>query len=328
MRHLLLSPLTLALALAAGGLASTAHAAQRLAAPPEFLSASAGVRWQPVDDDVLARQSGKGPGGTMVSGLVLELLSQWQMPNGASASAQGTLTVSTNPNNALSAQVTTSAQASDGVGRRNGNANGVGNGSSSQAGVGSTNAAGTSNSTAGLNASGGNTATTAAASFGANPHASAAGGQNVSVNGVSQITQVAGNGNVGSNSTVIDFNGSGIAGATAQSNTNMGGGTNVTTASPTATAASASGNVKAGISFANGGVVVTMQTPAGIATQTIAPAGVQRGGSIAQLLQIAGDGQAVVNQLKLSVQTQPMSAALLRQLGVQQALRNAAALRR
>lgn len=327
MRHLLLSPLTLALALAAGGLASTAHAAQRLAAPPEFLSASAGTRWQAVDDDVLAQQSGKGPGGTMVSGLVLELLSQWQMPNGASASAQGTLTVSTNPNNALSAQVTTSAQASDGIGRGNGNANGnanangVGNGgvngNSPQASVASTNVAGASNSTASPNASGGTTSTTAAAGSGANPHASAVGGQNVSVAGVSQITQVAGNGNVGANSTVIDFNGSGI-----------GSGTTVTTTSPTATATSASGNVKAGISFANGGVAVTVQTPAGVATQTIVPAGLQRGGSIAQLLQIAGNGQAVINQLKLSIQTQPMSAALLRQLGVQQALRNAAALRR
>lgn len=300
MRHLLLSPLTLALALAAGGLAGTAHAAQRLAAPPEFLSASAGARWQAVDDDVLAQQSGKGPGGTMVSGLVLELLSQWQMPNGASASAQGTLTISTNANNALSAQVATSVQASDGVGHANGNGNG----------------------------NGGNTSTMAAAGSGTNPQASATGGQNVSVNGVSQITQVAGNGNVGANSTVIDFNGSGVAGATAQSNTNTGAGTSATTTSPTATATSASGNVKAGISFANGGVAVTVQTPAGVATQTIAPAGIQRGGSIAQLLQIAGNGQAVINQLKLSVQTQPMSAALLRQLGVQQALRDAAALRR
>lgn len=317
MRHLLLSPLTLALALATGGLASAAQAAPRLAAPPEFLSASAGARWQAVDDDVLAQQSGKGPGGTTVSGLVLELLSQWQMPNGASASAQGTLTISTHLNNALSAQVTTSAQASDGVGHGNGNANGlgVGNGRSPQTGLPSANAAGASNGNAGPIASGGHTSAMAPAGSGANPQASATGGQNVSVSGVSQITQVAGNGNVGANSTVIDFNGSGPA-------------PTVTTTSPTAAATSASGNVKAGISFANGGVAVSVQTPAGIATQTIAPAGAQRGGSIAQLLQIAGNGQGVVNQLKLSIQTQPMSAALLRQLGVQQALRNAAALRR
>jgi hypothetical protein len=70
-----------------------------------------------------------------------------------------------------------------------------------------------------------------------------------------------------------------------------------------------------------------VQTPAGIATQTIAPANAQGSGSIAQLLQVAGNGQAVVNQLKLSVQTQPMSAALLRQLGVLQALQNSAVLR-
>lgn len=75
-------------------------------------------------------------------------------------------------------------------------------------------------------------------------------------------------------------------------------------------------------------MAVMVQTPAGVATQTIVPAGMRNGGSISQLLQIAGNGQAVANQLKLSIQTQPMSAAMLRQLGVLQALQNSAVLRR
>jgi hypothetical protein len=369
--------LAAALALAVGQLGYTAHAAERLAAPPEFLSASSGEHWQAVDDDVLSHQTGKGAGGMMISGLVLQLLSQWQMPNGGSASAQGTLTVSTNANNALSAQVTTSAQASDGPGRGNGNAYGVVNGNGNgNANVNTNSGHGNNSATtttaavvtappagnggalptvsAGAPANAGNITADNRAT-GANPQATATGGQAVSVSGVSQITQVAGNGNVGTNSTVIDFNSSTptpLAGAAATNPTTSAGSapstgtgtipsTTVTTTASTnagpnaspnainasATATSASGNVKAGITFAGGGVAVMVQTPAGIATQTIAPANAQGSGSIAQLLQVAGNGQAVVNQLKLSVQTQPMSAALLRQLGVLQALQNSAVLR-
>ncbi len=304
MKHLLLSPLCLALSLAACELANNAYAAERLAATPEFLSASSDIRWQSVDDNVLSHQTGKGAGGTMVSGLVLQILSQWQMPDGGSASAQGALTISTNANNSVSAQASTSAQARDGG--VHGNGNGVGQG----------------------NAAHGGSATTSVASngmgTGADPQANATGGQHVSVNGVSQVTQVAGNGNVGMNSTVIDFNGdsasslatNGASGSNSNSNSNLN-----------ATATSASGNVKAGIAFGSGGVAVTVQTPAGVATQTITPAAFQGSGSIAQLLQIAGNGQAVVNQLQLSIKTLPMSAALLRQSGVLQALQNSALIR-
>ncbi|HTH73897.1 MAG TPA: peptidase C39 [Trinickia sp.] len=312
MRHLLLSPIPLALALAVCEFGNAAYAAERLAASPEFLSASSGARWEAVGDDVLSHQTGKGAGGTMVSGLTLEILSQWQMPNGGSASAHGTLAISTNANNALSAQVATSAQASDGGWHGNGNATGIANGNGKGLGNGSVSVTGAAGATA-------TSSIAPPAGTGANPQASASGGQSVSVNGVSQITQVAGDGNVGANSTVIDFNGasaSTLAGNVASAN------------SPTATATSASGNVKAGISFAGGGVSVSLQTPAGVATQTISPAGIQGGGSIGQLLQIAGNGQAVVNQLKLSVQTLPMSGAQMRQLGVLQALQNSALPRR
>lgn len=329
MRHLPLSPFALALALAVCEFGNAASAAERLAASPEFLSASSGARWEAVGDDVLSHQTGKGAGGTMVSGLVLELLSQWQMPNGGSASAHGTLAIATNANNSLSAQATTSAQASDGGwhgnGNGNANGNGVGNGNAAHGGA-SIGTTVTSSSALPSGAAGTGT--------GANPQASATGGQNVSVNGVSQITQVAGDGNTGANSTVIDFNGASASTLASNAGSSRGQGANANPSTvggannPTATATSASGNVKAGISFAGGGVSVSLQTPAGIATQTISPAGVQGGGSIAQLLQVAGNGQAVVNQLKLSVQTLPMSGALMRQSGVLQALRNSALLRR
>ena len=297
MKLLIASPITLAIALAAAGpLASGAHAAERLAAPPEFLSAGSvaaagAMRWQAVDDDVLSHQTGKAPGASMVSGLVLDLMSQWQMPNGGSATAHGKLSVSKGPDNTLSAHMSTSAHADDGVvhGHVGGNA------SSSAA---------------------------APAGTGASPHASVTGGQNVSVNGVSQVTQVAGDRNVSTNSAVIDFNGSGpstISAGSARTTTSANGTNNAS-----ASATSASGNVKAAVTFGNGGVMVSLQTPAGIATQTIAPTATRASGSIAQLIQVAGNAQAVVNQLKLSVQTQAMSGALLRQLGVLQAMQNSA----
>ena len=298
------TPLKLALALAACGLITGTHAAERLAAPPEFLtvqagSAIGGARWQAVDDDVLSHQTGKAPGAEMVSGLVLDLMSQWQMPNGGSATAHGKLTISTNADNTLSAQVSTSAQANDGAGHGSHYGNTLGNAPLATA----------------------TTPNTASAGTGANPQASATGGQNVSINGVSQVNQVAGNGNTSSNSAVIDFNGSNPA-------TLAASGGAASTNSPSAQATSASGNVRASVTFGNGGVALMLQTPSGIASQTISPAAIQGSGSIAQWVQVAGNAQAVVNQLQLSVQTHAMSGALLRQLGVLQAMQNSALLRR
>jgi hypothetical protein len=265
------SPLGLAICLMACGLASGVHSSENTAsATPGFMStgaaASQAVKWQAVGDDVLAQQTGKYAGGSMISGFVLNLLSQWQLPNGATAVAQGSLAVGTNAANQMSAQVSTSAQV--------------------------------------LNNNAGPT--------GANPNAFATGGQNIAVNGVSQVTQVAGNGNVGQNSATIDFDSATIS--------SLAGGANA----PAASASNAAGNIKASIAFGSGGVTVALQTPAGLATQSIAPNATQQAGAIAQLLQIAGNNQAVTNQLQLHLQTQQLSGNTLRQLGVMQALRNAA----
>jgi hypothetical protein len=267
-RHL--SQIGLALCATACGLSDGAFAAEGPGVSPEpaFLStgdvAPAGVKCQAVGDDVLAQQTGRGAGGDMISGFVLNVLSQWQLPNGATAVAQGTLAVAQNAANQLSASVNTLARVTDPGG--------------------------------------------GPANNGANPNASANGGQNVSVNGVSQITQVAGNGNLGINGAQIDFNNS-----TASIST-MPGGSNALSAA----AENAAGTIKAGISFGSNGVTVALQTPAGVSTQTIA----QQSGAIAQLLQIAGNNQQVANQLQLHLQTQQMSAAMIRQTGVLQALQN------
>ncbi len=68
------------------GLASVAHAAEQ--APTVFEDVSA-LKLQPVDDTVLANQTGKGIVGDIISGVVITLLSQWQLPNGATAVASG-----------------------------------------------------------------------------------------------------------------------------------------------------------------------------------------------------------------------------------------------
>jgi hypothetical protein len=261
-------------ALALGHASSVWAADGTAAALPAFLAAGdAGaqtLQWQNIGDDVLATQTGKYAGAQMISGFVLNLLSSWQLPNGASALAQGTLSVAQNAAGQASAQVQTAARI-------------VEPGNSAHA-----------------------------ANNGANPNAMATGGQNVSVNGVSQITQVAGNGNVGTNSTQIDYSNN-----AAQFANGVGG-----NASPTASATNASGTMKAGIAFGNGGITVALQTPAGIATQSIVPGNAQQAGSIAQLLQMAGNGQQVANQLQLVLQTSRMSGATLRQIGVLQALHN------
>jgi hypothetical protein len=245
------------------GLASVAHAAGQGSAVFDNVPV---LRLQAVDDNVLAAQTGKGLAGDIISGVVVELISSWKMPNGATAVAQGTLSLVTGKLNQVAAQV------------------------SSQASV---------------------TGPAYNASSGANPNAGAAGGENVSVNGVSQIAQIAGNGNLGSNQASIDFN-------PANGHTSPAAWNNATSAA----ASSADGSIKAGITFGSGGIKVALQTPAGIATQTVAPTNAQQASMIGQLLQIAGNNQQVANQLQLHLQTQPMSAAALRQLGVLQALQN------
>ncbi|TAL99450.1 MAG: peptidase C39 [Paraburkholderia sp.] len=246
--------------------------------PPAFLSpgsvAQRGIQCESVGDDVLASQTGKFAGSDMISGFVLSVLTQWHLPNGATAIAQGALTVAHDFTNQLTAQIETEARVTDT--RRGTNLH----------------------------------------NSGADPAAVATGGQNVAVNGVSQITQVAGNNNVGTNSAIVAYSNStpqpGIpaAGVPAASNQTA------------AFAANTNGSIQAGITFANNSINVTVQTPAGIATQNIVPGNAQQASAVAQLLQIAGNSQQVANQLSLALQTQQMGGATIRQTGVLQALRN------
>jgi hypothetical protein len=264
-----ITQLGLALCAMTCGVSGSAHASTDPGSPPASGISSAhdidraALNVQIVDDDVLAGQTGKYAGATMISGFVLNVISQWQMPNGVNALAQGTLAAVQNAGGQIATSVSTQASVSGG----------------------------------GRGSNAGNT--------GANPNAQASGGQSLGVNGVSQTTQVAGDRNSGSNSALIDFNNNAVT---------LAGTANA----PSATASNSIGSVKAGISFGSNGVQVALQTPAGLATQNVAPGN----GQIAQLLKIAGNNQQVVNALQLHLQTQQMSASMLRQLGVLQALQN------
>jgi hypothetical protein len=142
--------------------------------------------------------------------------------------------------------------------------------------------------------------------------ATTSGGENVRVNGVSQVTQVAGYNNSGNNTAVIDF-GPGNPGQLYNGNTQ----------------ASANGptGLAANIAFTSTGAIVSLNTPAGIATQQIVTSQNQTG-NIAQLLKIAGNNQAVMNQLQLHLQTSNLSSNQIRVIGVQSALANMTSIRK
>lgn len=248
---------------------SCAAHAERLSSP--FSEPLAAPLMQPVGDEVLAVQTGKFAGVPAISGFVLNLLSQWQLPNGEAIAADATLAVSRTVNGLL-AQTNANAAVRSLV---NGNGQGA-----------DTNANGPANN-------GANGATTS-------------GGENVRVNGVSQVTQVAGYNNTGSNSAVIDFS----PGNPGQL---YNGNTQASVSGPTGLAAN--------IAFTPTGASVSLRTPAGIATQQIITSQNQTG-NIAQLLKIAGNNQTVMNQLQLHLQTSNLTSNQLRQIGIQSALSN------
>ena len=236
-----------------------------------FKEAIAAPIMQPVGDEVLAAQTGKFAGIPAISGFVLNLLSQWQLPNGESVAAAGTLAVS-KTTNGFTAQSSVAAAVTSLVSQTNQAVNTYVNGVLNNGANGAT----------------------------------VTGGENVQANGVSQVTQVAGFNNAGSNSATIDFS----PNSTPQLLNGM-------------TSASASGpnGLAASIAFTSAGAVVKLNTPAGVATQTLATSPTQSA-NIAQLLQIAGNNQNVVNQLQLHLQTSAVTANQLRLMGVQAALAN------
>lgn len=142
--------------------------------------------------------------------------------------------------------------------------------------------------------------------------ASASGGAGVQVNGVGQVTQVAGNNNLAANTTSISIQPQPLP-------TLPSGG-------PAAVAAG-SGFVAQAQAGA-GGVQVAITSPMGVASQAVTPNLAGAAGSVMQVAQLAGNAQVIANQLSIMLQIQSMSRQQLVQVGVAQALQSMAGLRR
>lgn len=130
----------------------------------------------------------------------------------------------------------------------------------------------------------------------------AIGGEQVHVDGIGQITQIAGDGNRMGNLTVVQLGSnpaapSGFNGA--------------------ASAQAADGGLQAQISFVGGGVQLGLVAPGATIGQQVTPGA---SGRITQIGQIAGDGFTASNALHLQMMTTAMPTSAVQQLGIQQAL--------
>lgn len=132
--------------------------------------------------------------------------------------------------------------------------------------------------------------------------AAASGADGLRVNGIGQITQIAGDGNRLSNFASIRF----------VSDLDADGAFNGATHSQ-----AAAGPVSAEIHFVDGGMRLDLSAPGARLAQQLVPG---QGGGLMQFGQIAGDGIAGSNRLHLQLATQLMPALFQHQLGVQQAL--------
>jgi len=145
------------------------------------------------------------------------------------------------------------------------------------------------------------TATAGAQPAVANPLLTASGANDVHVSGLSQISQVAGDGNTGLNLLTLE-----TAPTLSQAGVGAGG------AASTATA----GNLEARVDFAASGLQMSLVGPQGNLAQQV---GANAGG-VSQRIGIAGDGQQAINTMSIQMQTAPITSAMQSQLGVGGAL--------
>lgn len=134
-------------------------------------------------------------------------------------------------------------------------------------------------------------------------NASAVGGEQLSVNGVGQVVQIAGDGNKFANLTAISFTPQAASG---------GGNFNGQTAST-----SSHGNMIASVSFEGGGAKLGLTAPSGGLSQSVISGA---NGGLMQAARIAGQDQIGSNTLQLQMQTAAMPALQQQQLGVYEAL--------
>ncbi len=132
-------------------------------------------------------------------------------------------------------------------------------------------------------------------------NASASGGDQVSVNGIGQVVQIAGDGNKFGNLTSISF-----------SPRDQGGDFNGQTHST-----STNGNLVASVSFENGGARLGLSAPSGLLSQSVVSGA---DGGLMQAARVAGQDQIGSNTMQLQLQTATMPALTQQQLGIYEAM--------
>lgn len=138
----------------------------------------------------------------------------------------------------------------------------------------------------------------------------ATGGENLGVQGIGQVTQIAGDGNRMGNLAVIRIGGD--AGTPAGFNGQ-------------ASAQAGAGDLVARVSFVGGGVQLGLGATGATIRQDVMPG---EAGRVMQLGQIAGNGFTASNSLQLQMMTAAMPTLSMQQLGIQQALAAISGLRR
>lgn len=133
----------------------------------------------------------------------------------------------------------------------------------------------------------------------------ATGGEQLQVEGIGQIAQIAGDGNRLSNLTSIRF----------VSDLGTAADLNGATSSQ-----SSAGPMSAQVTFLDGGMRLDLTGPGSVLGQQFQPGANGADGRILQIGQIAGNGITASNQLHLQLMTRLMPALFQQQLGVQQAL--------
>lgn len=136
------------------------------------------------------------------------------------------------------------------------------------------------------------------------PHGNAVGAQGLQVDGIGQVSQIAGDGNRMTNLTTISFTPAAVGG-TGQFN-------------GLASSSASAGGMTAQITFLDHGLQLALTGPGAALTQQLHSTGAN--GGVLQSGQIAGDGMVGFNQLQLQLMTSPMSNGEMHQLGVRQAL--------
>jgi hypothetical protein len=137
----------------------------------------------------------------------------------------------------------------------------------------------------------------------------ASGGEQIRVDGIGQVTQIAGDGNRMANIALVQL---GTAPASPSGFNGQSG------------AQASAGGVQAQVSFAGGGVQLGLVAPGANIRQDVTPGA---SGRIMQVGQIAGDGVTASNALQLQMMTTAMPVSSMQQLGIQQALSAVSGLR-